>query len=160
MHGISKYVDIEKTKATDLLTEKSGFEKLELCQNWNLHYLGEPFLVKIDYFSAYIVKGKCHKRKTFLNVQPMQVTDKLWDLFAVINRKISHSSAELNWICSNGLLAIKAGRLLLYKITYFKDVIVLFDGMREVNCKALKKYYIDVKVCKGNILLPENYWSF
>ena len=87
----------------------------------------------------------------------MQVTDKLWDLFAVINRKISHSSAELNWICSNGLLAIKAGRLLLYKITYFKDVIVLFDGMREVNCKALKKYYIDGKVCKGNILLPENY---
>ena len=87
----------------------------------------------------------------------MQVTDKLWDLFAVINRKISHSSAELNWICSNGLLAIKAGRLLLYKITYFKDVIVLFDGMRDVNCKALKKYYIDVKVCKGNILLPENY---
>ena len=87
----------------------------------------------------------------------MQVSDKLWDLFTVINRKISHSSAELNWICSNGLLAIKAGRLLLYKITYFKDVIVLFDGMREVNCKALKKYCIEVKVCKGKILLPENY---
>ena len=87
----------------------------------------------------------------------MQVSNKLWDLFTVINRKISHSSVELNWICSNGLLAIKAGQLLLYKITYFKDVIVLFDGMREVNCKALKKYYIEVKVCKGKILLPENY---
>lgn len=82
----------------------------------------------------------------------MQVSDKLWDLFTVINRKISHSSAELNWICSNGLLAIKAGRLLLYKITYFKDVIVLFDGICNVNCKGSKKCYIGVKVCKGRIL--------
>ena len=119
---------LKKLRLLTYCLEKSDFEKLELCQNSNLHYLGEPFLVKVDYFSVYIVKGKCHKRKTFLNVQSMQVSDKLWDLFTVINRKISHSSAELNWICSNGLLAIKAGRLLLYKITYFKDVIVLFDG--------------------------------
>ena len=32
-HGISKNVDIEKTKAIDLLTEKFDFEKLALCQN-------------------------------------------------------------------------------------------------------------------------------
>ena len=108
-HGINKIVDIEKTKAIDLLTEKFDFEKLELCQNSNLHYLGESFLVKIDYFSAYIVKGKCQKRKAFLNVQSMQVSNKLWEIFTVNNRKINHGSAELNWICSNGLLAINAG---------------------------------------------------
>ena len=32
-HGISKNIDIEKTKAIDLLTEKFDFEKLALCQN-------------------------------------------------------------------------------------------------------------------------------
>ena len=82
----------------------------------------------------------------------MQVRDKSWDIFAVINRKINHYSAELNWICSNGLLPINAGQLPLYKITYFKDVIVLFDGICNVNCKGSKTCYIDVKVCKGRIL--------
>ena len=76
-HGISKNVDIGKTKAIDLSTEKFDLEKLELSQNSNLHYPGEPFLVKIDSFSAYIVKGKCQKRKAFLNVQSMQVSYKL-----------------------------------------------------------------------------------
>ena len=88
----------------------------------------------------------------------MQVSDKSQDIFAVINRKINHSSAELNWICSNGLLVINAGQLPLYKITYFKDVIILFDGIHEVNCKGSKKYYVDVKFCKRKILLPENFF--
>ena len=50
----------------------------------------------------------------------MQVRDTSWDIFAVINRKINHYSAELNWIYSNGLLLINTGQLLLYKITYLK----------------------------------------
>ena len=151
-HGISKNVDTEKTKAYDLLTGKFDFGKLKFCQNSNLHYLGEPFLVKIDSFSVYISKGKCQKRKPLLNVQSMQVSNKLWDIFADINRKINHSSAELNWIYSSGLLAINAGQLPLYKITYFNNVIVLFDCVREVIYKGLKKYYVDVKVCKEKIL--------
>ena len=109
MHGISKNVDIEKTKVIDLLTGKFDFEKLELCQNSKLDYLGESFLLKIDSLSTYIVKGKYQKRNTFLNAKSMQVSNKLWDIFAVINRKINHSSAELSWTCSNGLLARNTG---------------------------------------------------
>ena len=59
---------LNKTKAIDLLIGKFDFEKLVLCQNSNLHYQGEPFLFKIDYFSPYIVKGECQNWKTFLNV--------------------------------------------------------------------------------------------
>ena len=81
----------------------------------------------------------------------MQVSNKLWDIFAVNNRKINHLSAELNLICSNSILAINVGWFPLYKITYFKDVVVLFDDICEVNRKDLKKYYIDVRVCKGKI---------
>ena len=64
-HGINKIVDIEKTKAIDLLTEKFDFEKLELCQNSNLHYLGESFLVKIDYFSAILSKVSVKRERHF-----------------------------------------------------------------------------------------------
>ena len=44
----------------------------------------------------------------------------------------------LNWLFCNGLIRIKAGRIRTYKTIYFKDVKVLFDGVREVNCKGLR----------------------
>lgn len=69
----------------------------------------------------------------------MQVRDKSWGIFAVINRKINDYSAELNWICSNGLLPINAGQLPLYEITYFKDVIVLFDGICNWELQRVKE---------------------
>ena len=61
--GISKKIDIEKNEAINLLTKKIDFNSLELCDNLNLHYNGQPFLVKIDHFSVYRVTGVCQKRK-------------------------------------------------------------------------------------------------
>ena len=45
-NGISDKVNIEKTEAVDLLTGKFNFDGLVLCENFNLHYYHEPFLVK------------------------------------------------------------------------------------------------------------------
>ena len=57
--GISKKIDIEKIEAINLLTEKIDFDSLELCDNLNLHYNNQPFLVKIDHFSGYRVTDIC-----------------------------------------------------------------------------------------------------
>ena len=46
-HGISKNIDIEKNEAIDLLTERIDLNSLELCDNLNLYYNNQPFLVKI-----------------------------------------------------------------------------------------------------------------
>ena len=81
-------------------------------------------------------------------------------IFLVINNKLNRNDEIFNWLCSNGLIRIKAGRIPTYKTTYFKDVKVLFDGVREVNCNGLKKYYVDKRVCEGKMLLPEDYCSF
>ena len=62
--------------------------------------------------------------------------------------------------CLNGLIRIKAGRIPTHKTPYFKNVKVLFDGIREVNWKGFKKYYVDVRVFKGKTLLLENYCLF
>ena len=43
--GISKKIDIEKIEAINLLTEKIDFDSLELCDNLNLHYNNQLFLV-------------------------------------------------------------------------------------------------------------------
>ena len=45
--------------AIDLLTEKIDLNRLDLCANFNLYYCEEPFIVKLDHFSSYIIKGIC-----------------------------------------------------------------------------------------------------
>ena len=144
----------------DLLTEKIDFNELDLCLNFNLHYCEQPFIVKLDHFSGYIVKGICKKRDQFLIVQSDIIRNMLDRIFPVINNKLNRSAEKFNWLCSNGLIRIKAGRIPTYKTTYFKDVKLLFDGVREVNYNELKKYYVDEQVCEGKMLLPENYCSF
>ena len=59
-----------------------------------------------------------------------------------------------NWLSCDCLIRINAGRLPLYKMTYFKGVIKKFDGVREVDCVNGKTFYIDARVCKGKILMP------
>ena len=61
-------------------------------------------------------------------------------MFLLINNKLNRNSETLNLLFCNGLIRIKAGRIPTHKTTYFKDVKVLFDGVRDVNCKAFKKY--------------------
>ena len=65
--GISKKIYIEKNEAKDLLTKKIDFDSLKLCDNLNLHYNNQPFLVKIDHFSGYRVTGICQKKFFFGN---------------------------------------------------------------------------------------------
>ena len=62
-HGISKNMDIVKNDAIDLLTERIDLNSLELCDNLNLYYNSQPFLAKIDHFSAYRVTGVYQKKE-------------------------------------------------------------------------------------------------
>ena len=93
--------------------------------------------MKIDHFLAHIVKGICHKRNQFLNVQSAIIRSMLDKIFYVIGAKVNRKAEEFNWLCSNDLIRINAGRLSTYKVTYFKDVIVLFDGGCEVETQEL-----------------------
>ena len=40
----------------------------------------------------------------------------------------------VNLFCSSSIIQIDRRRLPLWKITYFKDVIILFDGLDETVC--------------------------
>ena len=55
--------------AIDLLTEKTDFNELDLCLNFNLYYCNQPFIVKLDHFLGYAVKDICQKRDQLLIVQ-------------------------------------------------------------------------------------------
>ena len=131
-----------------------------MCANFSLHYSEETFIVKLDHFLGYIVKGICQKRDQFLIVQSDSMRNRLESIFLVINNKLNSNAEKLSWFYCNGLIRIMTGGIPTYNTTYFKDVKALFDGVREVNCEGFKRYYVDVRVCEGKMLLSENYCSF
>ena len=147
--GISKKIDIEKNEAINLLTKKIDFNSLELCDNLNLHYNGQPFLVKIDHFSAYRVTGVCQKRKNFLLIE----LDAVKRLLSEIFYRIEAAVAKENYV---NLFFSPSRRLPLGKITYFKDVIILFDGLNDFICHENRKR-INVRICSGKVLLPPSF---
>ena len=139
-NGISDRINIQKTDAIDLLTKKIDFNEVDFCANFNFYYCGEPFTVKLDHFSGYVVKDIYQKRYHFLIVQSGVMRNMLNRIFHVINNRVNRNAEKFNWICSNSVIRIKAGRIPTYKTTYFKDLKVLFDGVCERNITLMCKY--------------------
>ena len=119
-NGIGDKINIQKTDAIDLLTKKIDFNELDLCVNFNLHYCDEPFIIKLDYFSGYVVKVICQKKDQFLIVQSDVIRNMLDKIFCVITSRVNRNAVKFNWLCSSGLIRINAGRIPIYKTTYFK----------------------------------------
>ena len=146
--GISKIIGIEKNEAIDLLTKKNDLNSLELCDNLNLHYNIQLFLVKIDHLSAYRVTGVCQKRKKNW-IELDTVKRLLAEIFYRIEAAVEKEN-YINLFCSPDLIQID-GRLPLGKITCFKIVVILFYGLDEViydyknfllmHVSAAVKYY-------------------
>ena len=59
--------------------------------------------------------------------------------------------------CSSGIIQIDGRRLLLGKITYFKDVIILFNGLSEVISHDYKKIFNNACICSNKVLLPSSF---
>ena len=54
---------------SDWFTDRKNINELDLCPNFNLHYCNQPFIVKLDHFLGYTLKGICQKRDQLLIVQ-------------------------------------------------------------------------------------------
>ena len=137
----AKELILKKNEAIDLLTEKIDFNSLVLCDNLNLHYNNQLFLVKIDHLSSYRVTGVCQKRKIFLIIESDTVKRLLSEIFYRIEAAVEKEN-YINLICSPDLIQIDGRRLPLGKITCFKDVAILFDGLDEVICHDFKKFLL------------------
>ena len=60
----------------------------------------------------------------------------------------------VNLFCSPDVIQIDGRRLPLGKITCFKDVVILFDGLDEVICHDYKKVFVNACIFIGKVLLP------
>ena len=65
----------------------------------------------------------------------------------------------VNLFCSSGIIQIDERRLALRKIIYFKDVIIVFDGLDEVVCHDYNKFFINARICSGKVLLPITHFN-
>ena len=103
-----------------------------------------------------MVTGTCHKKKNFLVIE----SDPVRTLLSEIFYRIEDAVEKLNFInlfCSLGVIQVDGRRLTLAKITYFKDVIILFDGLDEVVCHDYNKLFINARICSGKVLLPSSF---
>ena len=102
-HGISKNMDMEKNDAIDLLTERIDLNSLELCDNLNLYYNSQLFLVKIGHFSAYRVTGVYQKKEKKIVVE----SDAVKRLLSEIFYRIEAAFEKKNYVtlfCSSDLI--------------------------------------------------------
>ena len=102
-HGISKNMDIEKNDAIDLLTERIDLNSLELCDNLNMYYNSQPFLVKIDHFSAYRVTGVYQKKEKKIVVESDAVKRLLSEIFYRIEAAFEKEN-YVTLFCSSDLI--------------------------------------------------------
>ena len=63
----------------------------------------------------------------------------------------------VNLFCSLGVIQIDGKRLPLGEITYFKDIIILFDSLSEFVCHDYNKYFVNARICSGKVLLPSSF---
>ena len=128
---------------------------MELCDNLNSHYNNQPFLVKTDHFSGYKVTGICQEKKMLVfESEPIK------RLLSEISHRIEDAVEKEKFVtlfCSSGIIQIDRRRLSLGKITYFKDVIILFDGLDEIVCHDYNQLFVNAGICNGEVLLPSSF---
>ena len=59
--------------------------------------------------------------------------------------------------CSPNLIQIDGRRFPLGKITYFKDIVTLFDGLVEVIFHDYKNVFVNARSCSSKVLLPSSF---
>ena len=144
-----------KNEAIDLLTEKNDSNSLELCDNLNLHY-NWLFLVKMYHFSAYRVTGVCQKKKKKkIDIESDAVKRLLSEIFF---KSCSWKKKKnyINLFCSPNLIQV-GSRLPLGKMTGFKDVVILFDGLDEVICHDYNKFFINACTSNSKALFTSSF---
>ena len=82
-----------------------------MCANFSLHYCDEPFIVKLDNFSGFAVKGICQKRDKFSIVQLVIIRNMLDKIFCTIANRVNRNAVKFNWLCSSALIRINSGRI-------------------------------------------------
>ena len=114
-----------------------------------------PFIIKIENLAATITKGHHLKRQSYREPFAIGQTGSLWrihnEMICKLNEQIKKTVRPLDV----ALIHINAGRLPLGKITYFRNLKVVYEKIETVNYRGKEKYCLVARVLSGQILLPK-----
>ena len=103
------------------------------------------------------MKGRHLVRNTYLESNSIGITQVLWKVNIELVVKIFEKTNKNTKMLGNILIRINVGRLPLYKITYFKDLVVCYKKVETVKYRGKERYCINARVISGQILLPHDY---
>ena len=136
-------------------------KNIHINDNLEIHYKhGEEcvyFKLKIENINGTIERGQVERIRYFRPTSLIQ-TGLIYDIFSVLEDKICEK-LDINFldiINRAGLIRITCKqRLLLNKVVYFRDLIVIFDRIEKVTYRGKRKYCIVSNMISGDVLLQE-----
>ena len=89
--------------------------------------------IYIKNFTETIIKGHHLKRKIYLQILSIGLSDLIWKVFATIMNLTNEKNKKLNFFADPILVSRNCDlRLPLDKITYFDDVIIRFNCIGKI----------------------------
>ena len=101
------------------------------------------------------MKGRHLTRYSYFEPYLIGYTQSLWRVHSNLICKLNEITDKTNKVFDFGLIRIDAGRLPLNKITYFRNLILLYDKIEKVTYKNRDRYCLNIRVIAGQILLPK-----
>ena len=166
-----KWEKLEFDNEFELLTDSLTFnlwdnnidlqKYIHINDNLEIHYKhGEDcvyFKLKIENINGTIERGKVERILYFWPTSLIQ-TGLIYHIFSEIEDKICEklNINFLDIIDRTGLIRITCKqRLPLYKVAYFKDLIVIFDRIEKATYRGKRKYCIVCNMISGDVLLQK-----
>ena len=99
-------------------------------------------------------KKKKKKKKKKIDIESDAVKGLLSEIF--FKSCTWKKKNYINLFCSPNLIQI-GSRLPLGKMTGFKDVVILFDGLDEVICHDYNKFFVNARTSNSKALLTSSF---
>ena len=130
---------------------------LHMTNDLHFHYVFNdqcrPFIIKIENLAATITKGNHLKRQNYLEPFAIGQTSSLWrihsEMICKLNEQIEKTSRPLDF----SLIRINPGRLPSGKITYFRNLVIVYETIEIVKYREKERHCLVARVLSGQILL-------
>ena len=117
-----------------------------------------PFILKFENICGIIDRGEKEDRNHYFKSTSLLQTSYVHEIFAKIEEKMCNSlNIDYHSIIDSGKFQINSRQKLpLNQIVYFRNLIVVFEKVKEVTVRRRKKNKIVARIISGEILLNKN----
>ena len=143
---------VKKYPLIDLL--KFDYRKVRLDEKFEIYYDNGPCEIYMKNVAANIIQGHHLKRKVYLQIISIGLSDLIWKVLATIMNVANKKNKTLNFLANPILVSINCNlKLLLNKINYFDHIIIWFNCVDKIVYRGKSCYFVDAYFCKSKIML-------